>query len=104
MRVRFQKQTNQADHLRAFQRGGHLQIAHQAYGGGLLGSDIGAFALRHLVIPAGKGAAKGAVTGLFTEQSGSYSDKMKRGAIKGAVAGVLKGGGSKKKGKAKRPF
>lgn len=106
MRVKFQKRTNQGDHLKAFQRGGHLNIAHMAYGAGLR-EDAAHFALRHIVIPAGKGAARGAAAALFSEHSGSYADKLKqakKGATRGAVAGILKGKGVKKTGAAKRPF
>lgn len=100
MRVRFVKKTTQADHLKAFQHGGSLQIAHMHYGAGL-GDQLAMYAFKHLVVPAGKGAVKGALHGLISDHSGTYADKMKRGALKGAVGGIIKGGGKKTK---KRPF
>ena len=106
MRVKFQTRSSQAEHLKAFQRGGELNVAHMAYGAGL-GEDAARLAVRHLLIPAGKGAARGAAAALFSEHSGSYADKLKRakkGATRGAVAGILKGKGVKKSGAAKRPF
>ena len=107
MRVKFQTRSSQAGHLKAFQRGGELNVAHMAYGAGL-GEDAAHLAVRHLLIPAGKGAVRGAASVLFSDHSGSYADKLKqakRGAVAGCnFAGVLSGKGVKKVAKAKRPF
>ena len=103
MRVRFQTKTSQADHLKQLGKGG-MQVFHGAYGAGL-GAMLGHYAVRRFVIPAVKGAAKGAALGALSEIGGSYHDKVKAArtsAIKGAALGAMKGKGVKRS--AKRPF
>ena len=98
VRVQYQRKATQAEMLQHLQSGGGLKTAHMAYGAGL-----GSMA-RHkhrYIVPALRGAVKGAVRSgvkaALSPHSGSFRDQVVSGAVRGGVEGALTGRGLKKK-------